>query len=220
MDWVPHVAVLAMIPSVFQRFWGGKVYTFIPVVAVTATFSIWMQSINKIRYRWETSEAFMWIIGLGIAIGGMAWYLEILARRRNGASMPASMFVYSLMSCVLLVFSGSELLAQLMGALSAVFAVAVILSWWNPLFTLTQGAMTVFAIVFYGLIMQGYWYGEMPLTSALIVVFSPWCIWYGETRKVFYMKPHKAVLWRMGLVAVPMGFALLIAAYGYFRGVQ
>jgi hypothetical protein len=217
LDWLPVVAIIAPIPSLFQRLWGEKIYTFIPVAGITSILTVWIQSLNRIRYLWQPSEAFMWITGLGIGISLLAWNIERLSDRRKGASMPASIFVYAVMCSVVLFFSGSDLLGQLMGAVASVLGTAVILSWWSPQFTLSRGGWTVFSILFYGLILQGYWDFEMPLTSTLLVIISPLCLWYGESRKIFYMRPYKAVLWRMGMIVVPMSLALLIAGFSYFR---
>jgi len=216
-DWLPLIALIAMIPSVFHQFWGDKIYKFVPVVAVIATLTVWLQAFTRIRYRWQPSEAMLWIGGAGIFIAIVAWNLEVLSRRRQGASMPAALLIYSVLASIILRVAGSGLLANQMAALAACMIVALIFSWWNPQFALSQGALTVFSILFFGLILQGYWYAEMRTVSLFVTISAPFFLWYGESRKIFYMKPSKAVLWRMGLVAVPMFLALLIGGYDFYR---
>jgi hypothetical protein len=213
MDWLPHIALLTTIVGLSQRWWGSKLYTSVPVLFVLSAVVLSLQFRNKIRLDWQGAEIALWLAGLSTAFAISAWNLEQLADRRTGASMPLAMLVWCAAGSVLLMLSGSTLLGQLMGAMAAVFAGAVLLSWWNKGFTLTRGAMSVLAILYGSLLAQGYFYAETPAASAMVAAAAPFALWYGERRKIFYSSPSKAALKRAVYIAVPMSVALALAAF-------
>ncbi|PCJ61001.1 MAG: hypothetical protein COA73_07855 [Candidatus Hydrogenedentota bacterium] len=215
VDWLPYMSAVAVIGGVGQPWWGRKWFTFIPVLFLLAAIVLSIQLQNKIRYSWDGIEIAIWIGGLAGAVSLVGWNLERVADRRTGVSMPLAMWTWCAMGSVLLVLSGSALLGQIMGGLAAVFGAAVVLAWWNKGFTLTQGAMSVLALLYGSLLAQGYFYAETPMVSAVLAAGAPLVLWYGERRKVFYSAPFKAALWRMLYIAVPMGIALLVAGYFY-----
>ncbi len=213
IDWLPHVAFIIMLAGLGQRWWGGKPFTFVPVLFILSATVFSIQFQNRIRFDWQGTEIVFWLAGLSAATALCAWNLERLADRRAGASMSLAMLVWCASGSVLLMLSGSILLGRLMGALAAVSGTAVLLSWWNKGFTLTQGAMPVLAVLYGSLLAQGYFYAETPAASAVLAGAAPFALWYGERRKIFYSPPYKAAVKRMLYIAVPMGIALAMAAF-------
>ena len=109
--------------------------------------------------------------------------------------------------------SGSALLAQLSGALAAVFGAAVVLAWWAPGLSLASGTLTVFVPVYAGLLIQAYFYSELPIWSAILMYLAPFALWLGEKRSVYYRTPWKAALARLLMIGAPLGVAVGIAFY-------
>ena len=168
---------------------------------------------SYLQYNWERVEGLLWIGGLGLAIAVLWNMLERLSAKRSGASLPLSLWLFCAASSAAFFFSGSALLAQLCGVLAAVFGAAVVLAWWAPGLSLASGTLAVFVPVYSGLLIQAYFYSELPFWSAILLYLAPFALWFGEKRRIYYMAPWKAALARLMIIGAPLALAVGIAFY-------
>ena len=213
VDWLAYLALAGGAAGLTQRHWGKRWYTAWPVMLLLSCLFAAVLMRSYIQHTWSRNEGILWISGLGVAAAVLWNTLERLASKRTGASLPMSLWLICAASSSAFVFSGSGLLGQLAGALAAVFGAAVILAWWAPGLSLASGTLTVFVPVYAGLLIQAYFYSELPVWSAILLYLAPFALWFGERRRVYYMTPRKAALVRLLIIGAPLGIAVAIAWY-------
>ena len=213
VDWLPYLALIAGAAGVAQRYWGSRWYAAWPVRLLLGCLFAGVLLNSYLLNTWDRVEGILWIAGLGVGTAVLWNTLERLSAKRTGASLPLSLLLFCSASSVAFVFSGSGLLGQLTGVLAAVFGAAVVLAWWAPGLSLASGTLTVFVPVYAGLLIQAYFYSELPFWSAVLMYLAPFALWFGEERRVYYMTPWKAALARLAMIGAPLGIALWIAYY-------
>lgn len=210
MDWMPYLVLIAGVAGVTQRKWGKRWYARFSLNLLLGGLFAGVVLRSYLQNTWERDEGILWIAGLAAATTLLRNTLERLATKRRGASLPLSLWLFCAATSVAYTMSGSALLGQLTGALAAVFGAAIVLAWWAPGLSLAAGALTVFAPVYVGLLIQAHFYSELPLLSAVLLYLTPFCLWLGEARRVYYMKPWKAALTRLAIIVGPLCVALWI----------
>ncbi len=210
MDWMPYLVLIAGVAGVTQRYWGKRWYARFSLNLLLGALFAGVLLRSYLQNTWDRVEGIIWIAGLAAATTILRNTLERLATKRTGASLPLSLCLFSAVSSVAYTLSGSALLGQLTGALAAVFGAAILLAWWAPGLSLAAGTLTVFAPVYVGLLIQAHFYSELPLISAVLLYLTPFLLWLGEARRVYYMKPWKAALTRLAIIAGPLCIALWI----------
>jgi len=213
VDWLPYLALIAGGAGLAQRYWGHRWYAAWPVRLLIACLFAGVLLRSYLQYNWGRVEGLLWIGGLGIAIAVLWNTLERLSAKRTGASLPLSLCLFCAASSAAFFLSGSALLGQLSGVLAAVFGAAVVLAWWAPGLSLASGTLAVFVPVYSGLLIQAYFYSELPFWSAILLYLAPFALCFGETRRVYYMTPWKAALVRLLMIGAPLGIALGIVSY-------
>ena len=213
MDWMPYLILIAGAAGVTQRYWGERWYAAWPLNLLLGGLFAGVLLRSYLQNTWERSEGIFWILGLAAAMTLLWNTLERLAAKRTGASLPLSLWLICAAASVAYAMSGSALLGQLTGSVAAVFGAAVVLAWWAPGLSLAAGTPAVFAPLYTGLLLQAYFYSELPFWSAILLYLAPYALWFGEARRVYYTKPWKAALTRLLIIGAPLGIALWIASY-------
>lgn len=158
----------------------------------------------KFKYGWTAGQGAVWVAGLTLAASAMGWAVDAAVRNRSNRFALLWLLVIGSGASVALAISGSMLLGQL----AAVFAAVVV----GLIVASAAGAITERAIVpgiaalFIGLIACGYFYAELPSSSALLLVGAPVLILVirGETTT-------RQEILRAVVVAVPVGVAVALA---------
>lgn len=209
--WQACFALILAVLGLAQRWWNWSWFTGIPVrLVVSATFAALLLQ-NLLEYTWDRQQAFAWIGGLAVAITIIWESTERLNAQRPGASVPLAYWVLFALAAITFVTAGSALLGQLSGALAAACGAALVLAWWAPRLSLAGGAATVFVPMYAGMLMQAYFFGELPVWSAVVMAVAPLSLWLGEARRVRFTPAWSAALTRAFIVAVPMAVALGVA---------
>ena len=212
VDWLPYLALIAGAAGVTQRFWGTRWYAAWPLSLLLSGLFAAVLLRSYLQNTWERTEGIIWIAGLSIGAVALWNTLEHLSAKRTGASLPLSLWLISAAVSVAFGMSGSALLGQLAGAVAAVFGAAVVLAWWAPGLSIAAGTPIVFAPVYMGLLVQAYFYSELPFYSAVIFCLAPFALWFGEARRVYFMTPWKAALTRLMIIGAPLALAVWIAS--------
>jgi hypothetical protein len=136
----------------------------------------------------------------------LAVILDALARRTPTAvEMPAFLLIISAGAFGGLMLSGSMLLGQFAAVLSA--AVFGSLVFTIRRVNLGRGIVPVFSLLLGTLLVSGYFFAELPASSAALIAFAP------ALALIPLRMPSKIVACgiRAGLVSVPVIVALVLA---------
>ena len=160
----------------------------------------------KFQYGWSLGQAWAWVAGLVIATVLLATILDALARRsETTVELPIFLAVVCAGTFGALMLSGSMLLGQfaavLAGAIlgSLVFAARKV--------ALGPGIVPVFSLLLAALLISGYFFADLPATSAVLLAIAP----------VFALSPIGRVSKllalgiRTALVSIPVIIALVMA---------
>ena len=194
--------------------WGGRLLFsgFIPWLLLHAT----------LKYRWGTIEGMMWVVGLGALTLVFFLVLDTLTGRLSGVSSPLILLIVTLGSSVVLVLSGSALLGQLAGILASALGASLITAWWQPKLIprldrdvrfapLAGEGVTVVAVLLVGLWLNGYFYAEVPATSALLLGTAPAAAWIRWLAPVQRLEGWRATFVSVVTVLVPVVLAVALA---------
>jgi hypothetical protein len=122
------------------------------------------------QFRWKVAEGATWVAGF--MVGTILLTATMTQNRKSRAAAIALPLFCSIVAggtCGVLMLSGSLLLGQYAAVLSAVsFAIAAI-GFIAPARHSMIGAPGMFAILFVSLWLSGYYYAELPATSALLL---------------------------------------------------
>jgi len=152
-----------------------------------------------------------WMIALSVALLAFWAQLEVLAERQPGAGLPLLLLVVTAATSVILLVSGSALLGQLGGGLTAAIAASGVVAWRSPTFSLSRGATPVVSVLLAGLWLNGSFYAETPLTSVALMALSLTAAWVGQAERVQRLARWQANLVRGGAVLIPLVLAVVVA---------
>ena len=164
----------------------------------------------------------MWVVGLGALTLVFFLVLDTLTGRLSGVSSPPILLIVTLGSSVVLVLSGSALLGQLAGILASALGASLITAWWQPKLIprldrdvrfapLAGEGVTVVAVLLVGLWLNGYFYAEVPATSALLLGTAPAAAWIRWLAPVQRLEGWRATFVSVVTVLVPVVLAVALA---------
>lgn len=215
IHWLCYLAIIGLIVAGFWRFalWGRL------LIQIGLSILIPRLLLNSVfKHTWGQFEGVIWWACLAIAIF-IFWNLvqqsfTILPR---GASGPFVYFGLSGGTALVLALSGSLRLAQHSGVLVALFGVI-----WIITFVLQRrsdsnenvfpyGASPVVALLLAGIWMNGYFYGEVPAASAILLVISLCIVPIGRLASIQNLGARRSMLVQVAAVALPVIIAIGIA---------
>lgn len=164
------------------------------------------------EHTWSTGESLLWSAGSGLVLFGLITAAETTTRQSRGVSMPLSLLTLGVGTSLVLALSGSALLGQLGGVLSAALGAVLVFAWWRPDVEMSRGPAAVVLVVLAGLWLSGYFYAEVPAASALLLLGAPGVVWLvllTPLRRV--EKPWKLALVRTTAMLIPVAIAVVIA---------
>jgi hypothetical protein len=215
--WLVCFAVIAGVIAAAERWWGTFAWSRMPVM-IAITFGLaWFELRSLRQYEWTTFETAAWIGGL-TALSIIVWdQLDRIAARRPGPSTPIALWIVTTGAAVSFVLSKSAFIGQMSGAMSAMFGAAVVLALWGRELPLNRGGVSVFIVVFSGLLWQGTFFSNLPTASAILLILAPLGLWAGECCTSAEEKPWKNGLKGIAAVLAPVAIAVGIAAYYYLQ---
>ena len=189
------------------------------LVALTS----WLLVRPLLQYSWQGVGGILRLVGV---IGGFLAFWFFLHRLLLSASAAvwntATLCIIATTTSVVLVLSGSALLGQLGGVLTASVGAVVVLAWRLPAISLARSGTAVIAIWLGGLLLAGYLYAAVPITSLILLILSPAAAWVGHLPYFKSARPWQRALVQLAAVSAPAILAVVLAIdisaggdYGY-----
>lgn len=171
----------------------------------------------KLKFGWELGEAVP-AIGL-IAALVFLWLLsnEERANEGEGAAVPLALAVSTFGASAALGLSSSATLAELAGMLTAGISIYVLACWRWQFLSITGGGVSVVGVVLAGLLINGYFFAELPLAGALLLGAAPEAVRLTRHGPLKQLTGWKQTLTKAALVAVPVGAAVALALAGFLE---
>jgi hypothetical protein len=163
----------------------------------------------KFSYAWGAVEGWLWVFAITLGVVGLTSTLKLIERRPFG---PATLFsvtaVLGAGTCIALMLSGSLLLGQLAGVLTAIAAICFLLiiavkAPFHP-----SGAVVPLILLCAGLWLSGFFYAELPAASALLLAFAPASALLPVGKE---NSPWRTLACRIAIIAVPVAIAVALA---------
>lgn len=204
-NWLPYFAVTAAALGAAWELVPTKPWPRLLIFAVVCAGALRLLLKPKFQYGWSPGEGWLWVAGVVIALLVLTAILDALARRSaTAAELPALLLMVSAGTFGGLMLSGSMLLAQFASILAAALLGAMVFAIRRV--NLGQGIAPVFSLLLVLLLLSGYFFAELPFTSAMLLAFSP-----GLALVPLRVPALPAFLVRAALVAVPVLIALFLA---------
>lgn len=163
------------------------------------------------RHSWTKPQSLLWLGGLTLTLLLFWAALDGLARRLSGRMLAFLGLMVAGASAGVLLFSRSAMLGQLAGVLAAALGASWGVSWWAPHLSLARGAVAVMAPLLMGLWLGGYFYAQMPLPSALLLLVALPLGWVGELKALNRLAPWQRLSFLLLAVLLPLALALAFA---------
>lgn len=216
-DWLPYLGLVAATLGTSERYWGRMIITRLPVMLIMSAALTGVILRTPLTGQWEGALWYAYLLVPTLIITVVWQALERMARSNPGSSIPLACWAWTACVGVACVFSASAKLGQLGGGLAAICGAAVVLAWWSPHLKLGEGAIAVLVPLVGGLLLQAYFFAEMPLITLLLLAAAPLVLLVGERRSIVYSAKWKAALLRLGLVLLPGLAAIGVAFVSYQR---
>lgn len=213
VHWLCYLALIGLILGLFWHLslWGRLiaqvvVSIVIPRLLLGAMF----------KYSWGQVEGILWWACIAIAI-----FIFWNTVQRSFTLLPSgawSPFVYFGLSggtALILAVSGSLRLAQHAGTLVALFAaiwiITLVLRFDDKVPVFPIGASAVIALALAGIWMNGYFYEEVPVASAILLLLSLFLTPVGQIAAVQRLGVRRSAFVQVGAIALPVVIAIGIA---------
>jgi hypothetical protein len=205
-NWLPYFALAAAVLGASCGVLAIKAWVRVVIFALVAAGALRLLLKPKFLYGWSLTEGCIWVACLAGAMVLLAVILDALVRRSATAiEMPAFLLIICAGTFGALMLSGSMLLGQFAAVLGA--AVFGSLVFTARKVALGRGIVPVFSLLVGALVVSGYFFAELPATSAVLLAFAPilTLIPIGLPSKLL------ASGIRAALVSVPILIALVLA---------
>ena len=171
-NWLPYFALTGAVLGASCALVTTKSWARVLIFALVSAGTLRLLLKPKFQYGWSLGEGWLWVSGLVCAFVLLAAILDALVRRPATAiEMPAFLLITCAGTFGALMLSGSVLLGQFAAVLAAavfgslVFAARKVA--WG------RGIVPVFSLLLGTLLVSGYFFAELPLTSVLTLAFAP-----------------------------------------------
>ena len=203
-NWLPYFALAAAVLGASCALVAIKPWARVLIFATVSAGALTLLLKPKFHYGWSVGEGSLWVASLVLVFVLLAMILDAVGRR-TATEMPAFLLVTCAGTFGALMLSGSILLGQFAAVLGAavfgslVFALAKV--------PLGRGIVPVFSLLMGALLVCGYFFADLPLTSAIMLALAPAfaLIPIGQPGKFL------AFVIRSALVSVPVLVALVAA---------
>ena len=213
IHWLCCLAIIGFIVGCFWHLapWGRLIAQIILSIAIPRLLLN-----STFRYTWGQLEGIIWWVCLAAAIF-IFWNLvqQSFTTLISDASVPFVYFGLSGGTALILALSGSLRLAQHSGVLVALFVTS-----WIIILTLQRdgkwqafppSVSPVVALLLAGIWMNGYFYEEVPATSAILLAVSIPLAWVGQIEAIRRLGTRRSALVQIAAIALPVVIAIGIA---------
>ena len=220
VHWLCYLALIGLILGIFWHFalWGrliaqGVVSIVTPRLLLSSMF----------KYSWGQIEGIIWWVCIAVAIF-IFWNIvqQGFTVLPSGGWSPFVYFGLSGGTALILAVSGSLRLAQHAGILVALFAaisiITLFLRFEDKVPVFPFGASPVIALALAGIWMNGYFYEEVPVASAILLLLSLFLTPVGQIAAVQRLGVRRSAFVQVALIALPvlMAIGIAVARSGLF----
>ncbi|HEX7516733.1 MAG TPA: hypothetical protein VF345_05545 [Chthoniobacterales bacterium] len=171
-NWLPYFALAAAVLGALCGVLAIRAWARLLIFAVVSAGALRLLLKPKFQYGWSLGEGWLRVACLVCALVLLVVILDALARRTAKAvEMPAFLLIVSAGTSGGLMLSGSMLLGQFAVILAA--AVLGTLVFTIRKVNLGRGIAPVFSLLLVALLLSGYFFAELPATSAVLMAFAP-----------------------------------------------
>lgn len=213
VHWLCYLALIGLILGVFRNFVTSKRF----IGQILVSFLIPRLLLNSMsKNTWGQVEALIWWGCLAVVIfifwGIVQGSFTLLP---SGGWSPFVYFGLSGGTALILAVSGSLRLAQHAGILVALFAAIWVITLFLqpddkvPVFPI--GASAVIALMLAGIWMNGYFYEEVPVVSAILLLLSLFLVPVGRIEAIQRLSARRSAFVQVAVIALPVLIAIGIA---------
>jgi hypothetical protein len=208
--WLFWFAVIGVIVAVADTLVRPKETVRLITWAIISTIACRLILQPKFSYAWGAAEGWLWVFAIALGVVALTCCLDLIERRPFG---PATLFSVTTVlcagTCIALMLSGSLLLGQLACILSAIAATCFLLIIAVTVLFHPSGAAAPLSLVCAGLWLSGFFYAELPASSALLLALAPAgaLLPLGKERS----SQWRGLVFRIAFVAVPVAIAVALA---------
>jgi len=215
VQWLCYLALIGLILGLFWHFsFLGRLIAQVVVSIVIPRFLLG----SMFKYSWGPVEGIVWWACLAVAIF-IFWHTvqQSFTILPAGGSSPFVYFGLSGGTALIFAVSGSLRLAQHTGILVAVFAASWIITLVrqraenNKWQAFPLGAAPVVALVLSGIWMNGYFYEEVPVASAILLAVALFLAPVGRIERIQQLGARRSTIVQIGVIALPVVIAISIA---------
>jgi hypothetical protein len=171
-NWLPYFALTAAVLGAFCGMLAIKAWARVLIFALVSTGALRLLLKPKFLYGWTLTEGWIWVACLAGAMALLAIILDALVRRSETLiEMPAFLLIICAGTFGALMLSGSMLLGQFAAVLGAAVFGSLVLTAGKV--ALGRGIVPVFSLLVGALVVSGYFFAELPATSAVLLAFAP-----------------------------------------------
>ncbi len=210
--WLPHFAIAAAILGTVED--AGKTRPALRWtlrLMLTAAL-IWLLLKPLHTAHWQGPQRWMFPAAL---LGGTTLCWIIVEQRTH--RMPRILLPLTLLAsgtAAVELFSGFMKFAQIAAMLAVALGVCWLLSLVVRLPDVAPGGLTVAIVVLAGLWIGGFFYGDMPPVSAVLLAVAPVLLWLAPAPRTGRRRQKLAAL-QVLLVGLPIAIAVLVAYRSY-----
>jgi len=209
-QWLFWFAVIGVIAAAADTLVMPKGTVRLVTWAIVCTIACRLILQPKFSYAWSAAQGWLWVFAIALGVVGLTCCLGLIERRPFGqATLFSFTTVLGAGTCIALMLSGSLLLGQLAGVLTAIAAACFLLIIVLPAPFHPSGAAAPLSLICAGLWLSGFFYAELPTASALLLAVAPVVasLPVGSERH----SQLRALAYRLAFVAVPVALAIALA---------
>ncbi len=219
-DWLPHVAVFALMLGFLEKFLHKNLWVLWGVRLVILEILLWrlFKSFFKVNpffpeRSWGIDDA---LINFGITtlVIVVFWLLlDVLMKRyrqfessREQAMLPSALVFITSGSAFSIVLGHSLVFGQINGTLTATLGAVMVLSWLFKGWGLSSVTTPIIALLQGMLWVSGYYFADLPLASVVLLAIAP---------LIFLIPLLKLEFWRRAVFQIILVSLPVVAAVFY-----
>ena len=213
VHWLCYLALIGLILGVF---WHLALWVRLIAQGVVSIVVPRLLLGSMFKYSWGQFEGIIWWVCIAVAIF-IFWNIvqQSFTVLPSGGWSPFVYFGLSGGTALILAVSGSLRLAQHAGILVALFAAIWIIRLFlrseNEVPVFPLGASAVIALALAGIWMNGYFYEEVPVASAVLLLLSLFLTPVGQIAAIQRLGGKRSAIVQVAVIALPVLIAMGIA---------
>jgi hypothetical protein len=210
-DWLVYLTAASVLVGLIEAYTAGanRLHGRLQILLLLAVLITLVA--NKTRSDWTGLETISWLLGLA-TVGAIVWgAIDDLSAHAPGPTVPLLMVILAIGSSLVASLSGSVKVGQFVAGPAAALGAFFVLSCVRWDLAWLRGALPVVFAVLAGCGLMGYFYSEVPIVCAILLVAAPlvaWLVGLGPGRR---LRPWKATLFYAAATLIPVAVAIALA---------